>query len=56
MTFKDEVMMFWICCLVLLSFLVRHFLGAAEVLAHQAAALSLIGLPEMLRLFVGHVR
>ena len=56
MTFKDEVMMFWICCLVLLAFLVRHLLDAAEVLANQVATFSLTGLPELLRMFAGHLR
>lgn len=56
MTVKEEVMIFWMCCVALLLFLLRHLLGAAECLTHQAAALSFVGLPGMLGLLAARIR
>jgi hypothetical protein len=55
MTVKDELLIFWICCLVLISFFLRHLLGCAGYLVQQVASVSLIGVPGLLRLFVGHL-
>ena len=55
MTVKDELMIFWVCCLVLVSLVVRHLLGCAADLLQQVAALSLSVAPHLLQFFASHL-
>ncbi|HXJ05535.1 MAG TPA: hypothetical protein VNH65_10575 [Candidatus Acidoferrum sp.] len=53
MTLKDEFLFFWVICLVVITFAVRHFLGGVVYLAEQAAAFSIVYLPSILHLLIG---
>jgi hypothetical protein len=55
MTWKDELLMLWIFCSVLIAFAARHFLGGALDLVKQMAAFSLAYLPGLLHLLAGHL-
>jgi hypothetical protein len=56
MTWKDELLMFWIFCSVLITLAARHFLGGAVYLVEQLAACSLTYIPGLLHLLSGHLR
>lgn len=56
MTLKDEFLIFWVICLVMITFAVRHFLGGMAYLAEQAAAFSIVYLPSLLHLLIGRMR
>lgn len=54
MTVKDELLIFWIFCLALVSFFIRHFMGCAADLIQHVAAVSPIVVPSLLQFFTGH--
>jgi hypothetical protein len=56
MTLKDEFLILWIFCVVLITFAVRHFFGGTTDLAEQLAAFSLSYMPVLLHLFVKPLR
>ena len=55
MTWKDELLMLWIFCSVVIALAARYFLGGAVYLVKQMAALSLAYLPGLLHLLTGHL-
>jgi hypothetical protein len=56
MTLKDEFLIFWIICLVVITLAVRHFFGGMVYLVEQAAAFSIVYLPSLLHLLIGQMR
>ncbi|MGB2671966.1 MAG: hypothetical protein WA621_15145 [Candidatus Acidiferrum sp.] len=56
MTWKDELLMLWIFCTVVIVFAARHFFGEAACLLNQLAAFSLAYMPGLLHLLIGHLR
>jgi hypothetical protein len=56
MTWKDELLMLWIFCTVVIAFAARHFFGGAAHLLGQIAACSAMYLPPALHLLVGRLR
>jgi hypothetical protein len=54
MTVKDELLIFWICFVILIVFLARHLLDCAAVLMQHMAGLFLFTAPVLLRLFTAH--
>ena len=56
MTLKEEFLIFWIICLVAITFAARHFLGGMVYLVEQAAAFSIVYLPSLLHLLIGQMR
>lgn len=56
MTLKDEFLIFWIICLAVITFAVRHLFGGMVYLAEQAAAFSIVYVPSLLHLLIGHMR
>jgi hypothetical protein len=56
MTWKDELLMLWIFCTVVMAFAARHFLGEAMYLVEKMAAFSLATAPGLLHLALGHLR
>ena len=56
MTLKEEFLIFWIICLVVIAFAARHFLGGMVYLVEQAAAFSIVYLPSLLHLLIGQMR
>jgi hypothetical protein len=55
MTWKDEFLMLWIFCSVVIALAARHFLGGAVYLVKQMAVFSLAYLPGLLHLLTGHL-
>ncbi len=55
MTWKDELLMFWIFCSVLITLAVRHFLGGAVYLVERLAASSFAYMPGLFHLVSGHL-
>jgi hypothetical protein len=56
MTWKDEFLILWIFCSVLITLAARHFLGGAAHLAEQMAAFSAAYLPGLLHTLIGRLR
>jgi len=56
MTWKDELLMLWIFCAVVITFAARHFFGGAVYLVEQLAAFSLAYMPGLARVLIGHLR
>jgi hypothetical protein len=56
MTWKDELLMFWIFCSVLMTVALRHFFGGAVYVIEHAAAFCAAYLPGALHLMIGHLR
>jgi len=56
MTWKDELLMLWIFCAIVISLAVRHFFGGAVYVVEQLAAASFTYLPGLLHLLNGHLR
>ena len=50
MTWKEELLMLWIFCTVLMAFAARHFLAGAVQLVEQMAAFSIAFVPGLLHL------
>ncbi len=56
MTWKDELLMLWIFCTVVITFAARHLLEEAVHLAEQLAAFSISYMPGLLHLVLEHLR
>ncbi|HZV88234.1 MAG TPA: hypothetical protein VFF95_11845 [Candidatus Binatus sp.] len=56
MTWKDEVLLFWIFCTVVIAFAARHLLGEAFHMVEQMAAFSFAYVPGLVHLLIGHLR
>lgn len=56
MTLKDEILILWIFFVVVITFAARHFFGGMVYLAEQMAAFSIIQMPSLLHLLMGHSR
>lgn len=56
MTMKEEFLILWIFCLVLIVFAARHLFGGLAYLVEKIAAFSIVCLPGFLHLLVGHLR
>jgi ACR3 family arsenite efflux pump ArsB len=56
MTWKDEVLLFWIFCAVVIAFAARHLLGEAFHMVEQMAAFSFAYVPGLVHLLIGHLR
>jgi len=56
MTWKDELLMFWIFFAVVIAFAARHFLGEAVHLAGQMASCSIAYLPGLVHALAGRLR
>jgi hypothetical protein len=56
MTWKDELLMLWIFCTVVMAFVARHFLGGAVHMVEQMVACSLAYAPGLLHLLTRHLR
>lgn len=50
MTWKEELLMLWIFCAVLMTFAARHFVAGAAQLVEQMAAFSIAYVPGLLHL------
>jgi len=55
MTWKDELLILWIFCTVVISFAARHFFGGAVYLVEQMAALSVAHVPALLYALTKHL-
>ena len=55
MMLKDEFLLFWILCLVVITFAALNFWGGMVYLAEQAAAFSIAYLPSLFHLLIGHL-
>jgi hypothetical protein len=55
MTWRDELVMLWIFCTVVIAFAAHHFLGGAIYLAEQMAAFSIAYVPGFLHLLTRHL-
>ncbi len=56
MTLKDEILILWIFCVVVITFAARHFFGDMVYLAEQMAAFSIVYMPSLLHLLMSHSR
>jgi hypothetical protein len=56
MTWKDELLMLWIICAVVIAFAARHFFGGAVYLVEQLAVCIFTYMPGPLHLLSGHLR
>ncbi len=56
MTLKEEFLNFWIICLVVITFVARHFFGGIVYLVEQTAAFSIVYVPSFLHLLIGQMR
>jgi hypothetical protein len=56
MTWKDELLVLWIFCTVVIALAARHFLGGAVYLVEQLAAFSVACMPGLLHLLIVHLR
>jgi hypothetical protein len=56
MTWKDELLMLWIFCAVVITLAARHFFGGAVYLVEQLAAFSFAYMPGLLHVLIGHLR
>jgi hypothetical protein len=56
MTLKDEFLIFWIICLVAITFAARHFFGGIVYLVEQTAAFNIVYAPSLLHLLIGQMR
>jgi len=56
MTWKDELLMLWIFCTVVIAFAARHFLEGAVYTVEHMAVCSLACVPGLLHLLTRHLR
>jgi hypothetical protein len=56
MTVKEELLIFWILCLVVIAYAVRHFFGGIAYLAEHMVAFNVACVPGLLRLMVWRFR
>ena len=55
MTWKDELLMLWIFCTIVITFAARHFFEGAMYLVEQMAAFSFAYAPAIVHLLAGHL-
>lgn len=55
MTWKDELLLLWIFCTVVIAFAARHFVGGAAHVVEQMAAFSIAYVPGFLHLLIRHL-
>jgi hypothetical protein len=55
MTWKDELLMLWIFCTVVITFAARHLLGGAVYLVERMAAFSIAHMPALLHVLTRHL-
>jgi hypothetical protein len=55
MTWKEELLMLWILCTVVITFAARHFFGEAIYLVEQMAAFRFAYVPGLVHLLTGHL-
>jgi hypothetical protein len=55
MTWKDELLMLWIFCTVVMAFAARHFLAGAAHVVEQMAAFSIAYVPGLLHALAWHL-
>jgi hypothetical protein len=53
MTWKDELVVYWVFCMVLIGFVARHLFDGAVYLVERVAAASIVCIPGLLHLLVG---
>jgi hypothetical protein len=56
MTWKDEVLLFWIFCTVVIAFAARHLLGEAFHMVEQMAAFRIACVPGVLHAVLSRLR
>lgn len=56
MTLKEEFLILWIFCLLVITFAARHFFGGLVFLVEKLAAFSIVCMPRLLHLLIGHLR
>jgi len=56
MTWKEELLILWILCSVLMTFAARHFLAGAIHLVEQMAAFSIAYVPGLLHVLTWRLR
>lgn len=56
MTLKDEFLLLWIFCLVMISFAARHVLVDMVYLVEKLAAFGMAYMPGLLHLAINHWR
>ncbi len=56
MTWKDEFLMLWIFCLVVITYAARHLFDGAAYLVEHVAAASVLCVPGLLHLLSGRWR
>ncbi|HMD40458.1 MAG TPA: hypothetical protein VKH15_14335 [Candidatus Acidoferrum sp.] len=56
MTWKDELLMYWVLWTVLISFVARHFFDGAIYLVQHVASASVFFIPGLLHLFGERLR
>jgi len=56
MTLKEELLIFWILCAVVIMYAARHFFDGLTYFAERMAAFSIAYVPAVLHLMVGHLR
>ena len=56
MTWKEELLMLWIFCTVVIAFAARHFLEGAVYMVEQMTACSVAYVPGLLHLLTRHLR
>ncbi len=54
-TWKDELLMLWIFCTIVIPFAARHCFGAADYLVEQMAMLSVAYVPALLSALTKHL-
>jgi hypothetical protein len=55
MTWKDELLMYWVLWTVLVSFVARHFFAGAIYLVQHLASASVFCVPGLLHLYAGQL-
>ena len=55
MTWKDELLMLWIFCTVVITFASRHFCGEAVYLVEQMPAFAIAIVPGLLHALTKHL-
>ncbi|HEY6270765.1 MAG TPA: hypothetical protein VIX19_02095 [Terriglobales bacterium] len=55
MTWKDELLVLWIFCTVVIAFAAQHFWAGAVYLMEQVAAFSAASLPALLHPVTWHL-
>jgi hypothetical protein len=56
MTWKDELLMLWILCTVIVTLAAHHFFSGALYLVEHVAAFSVPYLPRLLHMLQGFLR